>query len=100
MYKVVKNIYVFRQGNRWYCVEDITIINVVLYSDGNVDLIMWKGSLLWRNLLYWVFLYAAASENQKAGRTAIREVSMRKGGEIKDTVIGAFVKHGQKEKIT
>ena len=76
-----------------------TLINVVLYSDGNLDLIMWKGSLLLRNLLYWVFLYAAASENQRAGSMAIREVSMRKIGEIKATVIGAVVKHGQKEKI-
>ena len=34
----------FLLGNGWYCVEGITVINVVLYSDGILDLIIWKGS--------------------------------------------------------
>jgi hypothetical protein len=45
------------------------------------------------------FSYMAASENKKPGRMAIHKSSMRKVCEIKDKVILAVVKHGQKEKV-
>jgi hypothetical protein len=41
----------------------------------------------------------AASENQKPGRTAICEGSIRIIVEIKDTVTWAVVTHGQKENV-
>jgi len=42
----------------------------------------------------------AASRNQKPGHTAICEGSIRKIGEIKDTVTWAVVTYGQKEKVS
>lgn len=65
-------------------------------------------SLIWlcgRGLCYretcciGFFFYVAASENKKPGCMAIHEGSMRKICEIKDKVIWAVVKHGQKETV-
>ena len=41
----------------------------------------------------------AASRNQKPGHTAICEGSIRKIGEIKDTVTWAVVTYGQKRRF-
>jgi hypothetical protein len=71
----------------------------VLYSDGILDLIMWRGFFNRETCCIGFFFYIAASENKKPGCTAIHEGSIRKICEIKDKdkVIWAVGEHGQKE---
>jgi hypothetical protein len=58
-----------------------------------------EGFFVIEKLAALCFNLRTASENQKPRRTAICESSIRKIGEIKDTVTWAVFTHGQKKNV-